>query len=520
MKRLFGPRGPEARTAFRSSALHAPAPRHRPDSPLAGAAWRVTQRIAAAGALVGLAPGFLAVAAAIKATSKGPVLFRQQRRGEGGQPFTVYKFRTLFVGEERSSALGVNRSSSKITPIGKLLRELKIDELPQLLNVAKGDMALVGPRPIPIALEDHLRGLIEGFEERVAVRPGLTNVAQVALSDNKLGDQLEADWRDRFEAELHYIRNRGLSYDLVVMALTGLFVARRAGAKLLEELGAPTPPSEPHAQEVESTEVLGVPISHLDYEGVIAQLAEWIERGAQRYVAVVPVHSLMDAVGSEGHQRSLRQASLTTADGVPIAWALRLLGRAEASRVYGPDLMLATLAEAERRGWRMAFYGGSPERLELLLDRLAVQFPRLQVVEAISPPFRPLTPEEDADYCTRLREAQPDVTWVGIGSPRQEAWMRDRSARLPGVLIGVGAAFDFHAGAVRQAPAALQRVGLEWAFRLACEPRRLFWRYASANPRFLLFFALQLARAALAEDEARAAPRPEPATQAAPRRAA
>ena len=179
---------------------------------------------------------------------------------------------------------------------------------------------------------------------------------------------------------------------------------------------------------------------------------------------------------------------------MPVVWAQRLLGYEGASRVYGPTLMLKTLARAEERGWKVGFYGGHPGRLKTLIARLQDQFPKLQVVFQESPPFRELSEEESKDYVQRINEAQVDVLWVGLGCPKQERWMAEHSSRIDAVLVGVGAAFDFHAGAVAQAPAILQRIGMEWAFRLAKEPRRLFRRYATTNPLFLGLFSWQLVK--------------------------
>jgi N-acetylglucosaminyldiphosphoundecaprenol N-acetyl-beta-D-mannosaminyltransferase len=237
--------------------------------------------------------------------------------------------------------------------------------------------------------------------------------------------------------------------------------------------------------------VLGVPIANLGYEGVMDRIGAWIRDGERRYVGVVPVHSLIDAIRLPQHRRSLREADLNTADGVPIVWAQRLFGHDAASRVYGPTLTMRLLERAERRGWRIAFYGGHPDRLEVLVARLRTRFPKLVISEATSPPFRPLSEEEDEAMVQRLRDARPDIVFVGLGAPKQEAWMREHVGRIPGVLVGVGAAFDFHAGAVRQAPPMLQRVGLEWAFRLACEPRRLFVRYARSNPLYVVLLLRQ-----------------------------
>jgi len=243
---------------------------------------------------------------------------------------------------------------------------------------------------------------------------------------------------------------------------------------------------------VPTVDVLGVPIAALDRGQVVEQVGAWVAAGERRYVCVCPAHSLTDGVWSPEHRAALRGADLNTADGVPVVWALRLLGHPAASRVYGPDLMLDLLAAAERAGWRVAFYGGRPERLAPLLEAAARRFPGLTVAFAESPPFRPLRPAEDAALVERLGRARPDLVWVGLGAPKQERWMARHVGRVPGVLLGVGAAFDQLAGAAPRAPKPLQNMGLEWAFRLLREPRRLGWRYARANPTYAALVGAQV----------------------------
>ncbi len=451
--------------------------------------WNLTQRLLAACAIVVLLPLAPLLWIGVKLSSPGPFLFRQRRRGREGYPFTIWKIRTLTTDAELNTMLGVDRLSPHVTRFGRILRQLKLDEVPQLWNVVAGDMELVGPRPIPIALEDRLREVIPGFRERNRVKPGLTSLAQVAIVDNRLGANLFDDWQERFEAELHYIRRKSFTYDAVVIGMSALFVAR---SLLRVVRGTPRP--RPRAGVPTATEVIGVPVADLTRAQVLDRIATWIAAEQSRYIAFCPVHSLVEAARSASHRQSLLGAAICAADGVPVVWAQQMLGNRHAERVYGPDVMLDALARAERDGWRVAFYGGSPERLELLVARMRERFPKLDVCAWISPPFRPLTEEEDLATTRRLAAASPQLVLVGLGCPKQERWMAEHQGRVPGVLLGVGAAFDFHAGAVRQAPAVFQRLGLEWAFRLACEPRRLFRRYATTNPIFLLLFATQMSK--------------------------
>ncbi|MHB9005150.1 MAG: WecB/TagA/CpsF family glycosyltransferase, partial [Coriobacteriia bacterium] len=189
----------------------------------------------------------------------------------------------------------------------------------------------------------------------------------------------------------------------------------------------------------------------------------------------------------------LNRAVLVTPDGMPLVWLLRLHGHKNAARVYGPDLLLAACEFGLAHGWRHYFYGGAPDVPELLAQKLSARFPGLLIAGLESPPFHALTPAEDAAALQRINAARPDIVWVGLGAPKQEYWMAQHlgSVQAP-LMIGVGAAFDFHAGLKKQAPLWMQRSGLEWLFRLFQEPRRLWRRYLLNNPLFILLVVLQL----------------------------
>lgn len=433
-----------------------------------------------------LTPVIIVMFIGVKLSSPGPFLFKQERVGLGGRPFKIYKVRTMTVGSEAKTRLGTQLTGSHVTGIGKVLRALKLDELPQLLNIALGEMEIVGPRPIPVALDEHLCQAIPGFALRYQVRPGLTNLGQVCIVDNALDEKLVEDWRMRFESDLHYLGRKSTTYDLIMIGLTLLYLFTRF--KLIRPQQA--------AQAIQNkkyvaTSIVGTPIANLDYTGVVNQIGEWVKQKKRKYICIVPVHSLIVGFWDKAHRAVLRGAGLCTADGVPVVWLQRLLGHRKASRVYGPTLMLKTLERAEHEGWRVVLYGGHEDRLELLERRLKEKYPRIKLVGAISPPYRALTTAEDDAMVDTLRELRPDVIFVGLGCPKQERWMAEHSTRVPGVMLGVGAAFDFHAGAVRQAPPLLQKAGMEWAFRLAVEPRRLWKRYLTTNPVYIAIAACQ-----------------------------
>jgi N-acetylglucosaminyldiphosphoundecaprenol N-acetyl-beta-D-mannosaminyltransferase len=238
--------------------------------------------------------------------------------------------------------------------------------------------------------------------------------------------------------------------------------------------------------------ILGVGVSAINMAMALETIEGWIARRETHYVCVTGVHGVMESQRDENLRRIHNAAGLVTPDGMPLVWLSHLKGFRYVSRVYGPDLMLALCGRSATQGYRHFFCGGAkgvPEQLTVNLQR---RFPGLNVVGTYSPPFRLLTPEEDAQVAQMVNQANPDVVWVGLSTPKQEQWMATHVGRLTApVLIGVGAAFDFHAGLKKQAPCWMQRRGLEWLFRLMTEPRRLWRRYLINNPLFVMLVLLQ-----------------------------
>jgi N-acetylglucosaminyldiphosphoundecaprenol N-acetyl-beta-D-mannosaminyltransferase len=218
-----------------------------------------------------------------------------------------------------------------------------------------------------------------------------------------------------------------------------------------------------------------------------------IAAGSRGYMTAAAVNLVMSAQEEPETLAAVLAATLVVPDGQPLVWALHALGHARATRVYGPDLMANFCARAARSAVPIYLYGGrSPHARQLLEYRLSERFPGLRIAGGSSPPFRVLTPEEDEREIEMINTSGAAVVWVGTGQPRQEKWMHEMRPRLsPPLLAGVGAAFDFHAGLVSQAPAWMQRNGLEWAYRLSREPRRLWRRYARYNPMFVAGFSRQ-----------------------------
>jgi N-acetylglucosaminyldiphosphoundecaprenol N-acetyl-beta-D-mannosaminyltransferase len=221
-------------------------------------------------------------------------------------------------------------------------------------------------------------------------------------------------------------------------------------------------------------------------EIALRAVAEALDQKQKGYICVTGVHGVSEARADESFRQILNRAFLCTPDGMPLVWAGRLQGRKEMSRVYGPDLMLAVLELSETKGYRHFLYGGANGTAEALRQRLQRRFPKLQIAGTFEPPFRPLNSEERAGLKERVRAARPDIMWIGLSTPKQEQFMAEYLDELEVTLMaGVGAAFDFHAGTVRQAPLWMRRSGLEWLFRLCAEPRRLWKRYLKNNPLFL-----------------------------------
>ena len=241
--------------------------------------------------------------------------------------------------------------------------------------------------------------------------------------------------------------------------------------------------------------VLGVGVSVLNLQSALEAIAGAVREKRKGYICVTGVHGVIEAQSDETFRKILNKAFLCTPDGMPMVWMGKIRGHSEMRRVYGPDLMLAVCDYTRSRGFTHFLYGGGLGVAQELKVRLEQKLPGLRIVGALTPPFRPLNALEEADLAAQLRALRPDLLWVGLSTPKQERFMAQYWQRLEAtLLVGVGAAFDFHAGRVRQAPPWVQRHGLEWLFRLACEPRRLWKRYLKNNPLFLARAFCQLSR--------------------------
>lgn len=238
--------------------------------------------------------------------------------------------------------------------------------------------------------------------------------------------------------------------------------------------------------------ILGVPVGAVDMPLTLRTLGTWIRQGKSKYVCATDVFNVTSARGNDQHKTALLDADLVIPDGTPLAWIGRLRGNRQIWRVCGPDLMLAACGQSQTEGWRHYFYGGTEGVADDLARRLKEEHPDLQIAGTECPPFRPLTEGEIDDMVERVERARTDIMWIGLGCPKQEIWMHNNIHRFNGVvLIGVGAAFDFHTGRVERAPAWMRNNGLEWLHRLASEPRRLWRRYFVYAPRFVVLSLIE-----------------------------
>lgn len=243
--------------------------------------------------------------------------------------------------------------------------------------------------------------------------------------------------------------------------------------------------------------ILGMRVDPTSYSEVCDQVRLWSSEIEGRYICVANVHMTMEAFDSPAYQQIINQADLVTPDGMPLVWMLHRLGYPNQERVYGPTLTEKLLDMAHRQAVPIGFYGSSSVVLELLIAKVKQKYPEIKIVYSYSPPFRELSDGEDRQIAEEMISSRVRILFVGLGCPKQEKWMSEHRGKIPAVMIGVGAAFDFIAGVKLQAPVWIQKIGLEWLFRLVSEPKRLWKRYFHHNPRFLYLATQQLIRSKL-----------------------
>jgi N-acetylglucosaminyldiphosphoundecaprenol N-acetyl-beta-D-mannosaminyltransferase len=254
----------------------------------------------------------------------------------------------------------------------------------------------------------------------------------------------------------------------------------------------PSPSAAFDVAKIANFSVAGVRVSQLNMDIACGEIARRIEEGAGSYFIFRDVNGIVSANDDDKLLEAHEAAGFVAPDGMPLVWLARAMGFRRVERVYGPDFLLEICRRYERAGYRHYFFGSTPEVTGKLVAELTRRFPGLEIVGHYSPPFRSVASQPEPDDLERIRAADPDIVWVGLGTPKQERWMHTHSPHLPGaMLMGVGAAFDFHSKSKRQAPRWMQTTGLEWSFRLMTEPRRLWRRYLVGIPRFLLLLLIR-----------------------------
>lgn len=251
--------------------------------------------------------------------------------------------------------------------------------------------------------------------------------------------------------------------------------------------------TEPQPMQLETSNILGVGVSAINMGIAIEQINNWIDAREKHYVCVTGVHGVMESQRDENLRQIHNAAGMVTPDGMPLVWLSRWYGHKHVERVYGPDLLLAVCERSLQAGWSHYFMGGGPGVADTLIMKLKERFPGIKLAGSYCPPFRPLTEVEDNTMVDEINQSKADLIWVGLSTPKQEYWMAKHLGKINApVMIGVGAAFDFHAGLKKQAPHWMQRSGLEWFYRLLSEPERLWRRYLTNNPAFVLLILAQL----------------------------
>lgn len=248
---------------------------------------------------------------------------------------------------------------------------------------------------------------------------------------------------------------------------------------------------------LDSRYIVGTRVDGTTYQDACDRISTWAKAKQSCYIVAANVHVVMTAYWNRAYSQVLSNAALVTPDGMPLVWGLRRLGITQQPRVYGPDLMLAWCERAAKEHLPIYLYGGTDKILQRLTQNLQQQFPALTIAGTHAPPFRPLTPSEEATHIEAIHQSGAALVFVGLGCPKQEEWMARQQGKLNAVMMGVGAAFSFHSGQVSQAPRWMMAWGLEWLYRLCQEPRRLWRRYILNNTAFVILFGLQLINRAI-----------------------
>jgi exopolysaccharide biosynthesis WecB/TagA/CpsF family protein len=457
--------------------------------------------IGASVALLLATPVLAVTAIAIRLSDGGPVIFRQQRVGKDLRPFDLLKVRSMVVdAEARLAGLVADNERTggplfkldddpRITRVGRFIRATSIDELPQLVNVLRGEMSLVGPRP---ALPSEVAAFDEATLVRQQVRPGVTGLWQVEARDNPSFTAYQ--YLDTF-----YVENQSFALDCAILIATfravwrscwrALSRGRRAGVDAAVE--TPAPQRNRRAPLAPRINVAGVEFDAVDFGQATDAIVKLAKDGRRHHVVTGNVDHLMLLRRDPEFRRAYEMASLRVADGSPVVWLSKLIGTPLPERVTGSDLFPLVCERAQTEGLSIGVLGGREEGVPRALARLSIDYPNLRVAGFHCPPegFED-DPELSAEAVAAVNEMQPDLLFVCLGAPKQERWWARNHLEVgPTVALHFGAAVDFYAGVVQRAPALFQRAGLEWLYRVLREPGRMWRRYLVRDMRFLAVMA-------------------------------
>lgn len=415
--------------------------------------------------------------------SKGGVFFLQRRVGKGGKIFNCIKFRTMVKNPEAHSRRA-ELDDYRITKVGKFLRFTSVDELPQFLNVFLGQMSVVGPRPHMISDCNQFSKVVAGYKFRNMVKPGITGLSQVKGYRGPAKD-FPTIFR-RFEYDAFYVRNASFGLDFRIIRQTTGQVAYA----LLRKRMPIIPPSLVDVEDVK-LQLFTANYAITDYRRASEKIIANARQNKSFGVSALAVHGLIETVKDRSFRAMVNKIDMVVPDGQPIRWALNSFYRAGLEdRVTGPILTKYVLARASEEKLSVYLYGSTAKTLEKFSAFIHINYPGVKIAGIHADRFREATPEEDLADIKKINDSGAHIVLVGRGCPRQEKWVANHLGKINAVMMAVGAAFDFHAGNISQAPLWMQQAGLEWFYRLIQEPGKLWRRYLTTNPHFIYLFVL------------------------------
>lgn len=413
--------------------------------------------------------------------SRGNIFFVQRRVGKGGRIFRCLKFRTMVL-NPHANELQALPDDYRITRVGRFLRFTNLDEFPQFFNVFVGDMSIVGPRPHMITDCNQFSKVVSGYKFRNMVKPGITGLSQIKGLRGPASDF--ATIFRRFEYDAFYVRNAGFGLDLRIIRQT---TGQVAYALLRRKMPAPSTILE--VAEEKKLQLFTANYSITDYNRASETIVAHARRHHSFGMSALAVHGLIETVKDPAFRQLVNRLDMIVPDGQPIRWALNSFYKAGLEdRVTGPILTKYVLARASEENLGVYLYGSTPETLAKFSAFININYPGVKIAGTHPDRFREATPEEDAADIRKINDSGAHIVLVGRGCPRQEKWVASHLGKVNAAMMAVGAAFDFHAGNISQAPAWMQQAGLEWFYRLIQEPGKLWKRYLTTNPHFIFLF--------------------------------